>query len=143
MSPLLVTYLRPFNILSGTIIGKKDIKIINLKSWQALVKKTPWHSKVSQASPDGQKISWQSQKSQEYLSLENPENERVTEKIISDGKEMSKNMNDTEKEYGSVEQPLNIHWFGSNETTLVSEMTNITRKMLLLNQGIEKKQVQF
>ena len=48
-------------------------------------------------------------------------------------------MNDTGKEYGSVEQPLNIHWFGSNETTLVSEMTNITRKMLLLNQGIEKK----
>ena len=52
-------------------------------------------------------------------------------------------MNDTGKEYGSVEQPLNIHWFGSNETTLVSEMTNIMRKMLLLNQGIEKKQVQF
>ena len=47
------------------------------------------------------------------------ENESVTEKNISNGK-MSENMNDTEIDYASVEDPLNIHKSASNETTLFS-----------------------
>ena len=43
----------------------------------------------------------------------------VTEKITSDGKETSENMNDIEIGYASVEDPLNIHRSASNQTTLV------------------------
>ena len=47
------------------------------------------------------------------------ENGSAIEKIISEGKEMSENINDTESEIecASVEDPLNIHRISSNWTT--------------------------
>ena len=52
-------------------------------------------------------------------------NLRVTEKNVSDGKEMTENLNDrSETEFASVEDPLNMRT-ASNETTLVSEIPNI------------------
>ena len=53
------------------------------------------------------------------------QNKNVTEKIISDRKEVSENRNDTETEYASVEDPLNMCRTASNETTLVSEIPSI------------------
>ena len=58
------------------------------------------------------------------------ENESVTEKIISDVKEMSESINtesinDTATEYALVEDPLNIHRTASKERTFVSEIPNI------------------
>ena len=45
------------------------------------------------------------------------ENKNVTEKIISNRKEMSENRNDTETEYASIKDLLNMHKTPSNETT--------------------------
>ena len=55
------------------------------------------------------------------------ETESVTEKNISDGKEMTENMNynKSETEFASVEDPLNMYKTASKETTLVSEIPNI------------------
>ena len=57
------------------------------------------------------------------------ENETVTEKIYFRWKEMSENTNDTEVEFASVEELLNIHRSESNKTTLVSEIPNIINKV--------------
>ena len=47
--------------------------------------------------------------------------ECLTEKIVSDKKEMTENIYDrSEIEFASVEDPLNVHTTASNETTLVS-----------------------
>ena len=54
-------------------------------------------------------------------------NENVTEKVISDGTEMSESINDTDKEF-SVKDPLNMLRTASNETTLVSKNPNITNE---------------
>ena len=48
--------------------------------------------------------------------------EKGTAEIICNAKE---NVNETETEYASVEDPLNIHRTASNETTLVSDIPNI------------------
>ena len=55
------------------------------------------------------------------------ETERIIEKNISDGKEMNKNINYniSETEFASVEDLLNMYRTTSNETTLVSEISNI------------------
>ena len=55
------------------------------------------------------------------------ENQEETEGVISNGKEMNTNNNEnkSEAEYASVEDPLNIHRTSTNETTLISETTNI------------------
>ena len=55
------------------------------------------------------------------------ENQEETEGVISNGKEMNTNNNEnkSEAEYASVEDPLNIHRTSPNETTLISETTNI------------------
>ena len=55
------------------------------------------------------------------------ETERIIEKNISDGKEMNKNINYniSETEFASVEDLLNMYRTTSNETTLVSESSNI------------------
>ena len=67
------------------------------------------------------------------------ENLCVTEKYISEGKEISENMNDIEIEYALVEDPLNIRRSASNESTLVLEYRNIFNKeKVLLHQGKEK-----
>ena len=58
------------------------------------------------------------------------QNKNVTEKNISDRKEGSENRNDTETEYASIEDPLNIYRTASNETSLVSEIPSIIRKMV-------------
>ena len=52
------------------------------------------------------------------------ENEGVNEKTINDGNKMSENINNTESEadYASVEDPLNMHRTASDETTLVPEV---------------------
>ena len=52
-------------------------------------------------------------------------NRSVTQKIILGGKEMSESTNDTETEYASVEDSLNMHRIALNETTLVSEIPSI------------------
>ena len=54
-------------------------------------------------------------------------NENVTEKVISDGTEMSESINDTDKEF-SVKDPLNMLRTASNEATLVSKTPNITNE---------------
>ena len=54
------------------------------------------------------------------------QNKNVTEKNISDRKEGSENRNDT----ASSEDPLNIYRTVSNETSLVSEIPSIMRKMV-------------
>ena len=38
---------------------------------------------------------------------------------------MSEKINDTEREYASVEDSLNMHRIPSNEATLISEIPNI------------------
>ena len=49
----------------------------------------------------------------------------VTEKKISDGEEMTENINDrSETEFTLVEDPLNMHRTALNVTTLVSEIPN-------------------
>ena len=55
------------------------------------------------------------------------ETESVTEKNISDGKEMTENVNynRSETEFASVEDPLNMCKTASKETILVSEIPNI------------------
>ena len=55
------------------------------------------------------------------------ETESVTEKNISDGKEMTENVNydRSETEFASFEDPLNMYRIASNETTLVSEIPNM------------------
>ena len=52
------------------------------------------------------------------------ENEGVNEKTTNDGNKMSENINNTESEadYASVEDPLNMHRTASDETTLVPEV---------------------
>ena len=65
--------------------------------------------------------------------------ESVIEKIVSVGKEMNENMNDTEIEYSLVKYSLNIHRSASNEATLVSEIPNIiNEKNVILAPGQEK-----
>ena len=68
------------------------------------------------------------------------QSESVTEKIISDGKEMTGNWNNrSETEFNSVEDPLNMHRTVLNQTILVSEIPNIiNQKMVLLHQGKQK-----
>ena len=57
----------------------------------------------------------------------------VTEKNVSDGKEMTKNINDrSETEFGSVEDPLNMHRTASNEKSLVSEIPYIINKEIFI-----------
>ena len=53
------------------------------------------------------------------------ENESVTKKIVSNGKEMSESLNDTYTVYASVEHLQNKHKSASDETTLVSEIQDI------------------
>ena len=55
------------------------------------------------------------------------ENQKETESVISNGKEMNTNNNEnkSEAEYASVEDPLNMHRTSTNKTTLISEITNI------------------
>ena len=55
------------------------------------------------------------------------ETESVTEKNISNGKEMAENVNynRSETEFSSVGDPLNMYRTASDETTLVSEIPNI------------------
>ena len=55
------------------------------------------------------------------------EHESVTEKITLDGKEMSENKNDTEREteYASVGDPLRMH--NSKKTTLISGILNMIK----------------
>ena len=50
------------------------------------------------------------------------ETEKGTAEIICNAKE---NVNESETEYASVEDPLNIHRTASNQTTLVSDISNI------------------
>ena len=61
------------------------------------------------------------------------QNKNVTEKNISDGKEVSENKNDTETDYASVEDPLNMYYSASNEATLVSEIRNIINEEKFYN----------
>ena len=55
------------------------------------------------------------------------ETESDTENI-SDGEEMTKNINNTRSEtkFALVEDPLNIYRIASDQTTLVSEIPNIS-----------------
>ena len=51
----------------------------------------------------------------------------VTEKNVSDGKEVAENINGrSETEFALFEDPLNMHITASNGTTPVSEIRNIT-----------------
>ena len=67
--------------------------------------------------------------------------ECVTETNVSDGKEMTENINDrSETEFASVEDSLNIHRATSNETTLVSEIPNkISDGNIIIAPGQGKK----
>ena len=58
------------------------------------------------------------------------ENGSAIEKIISEGKEMSENINDTknETECASVKDPLNIHRISSNGQLFFSQIPNITNE---------------
>ena len=59
-------------------------------------------------------------------------------------KKMSENMNDTEIEYVSVEDPLKVHRSAVNGTTLVSEIPNIIhKKNVIFVTGQDKKQFQL
>ena len=54
------------------------------------------------------------------------DNLSVTERNVSDEKEMTENTNDrSETEFTSVEDPLNMHRTASNKTTLVFQIPNI------------------
>ena len=54
------------------------------------------------------------------------QSEFATEKNVSDGKEMTENINDrSEIEFASVEDPLNMHRNATYETTLVFEIPSI------------------
>ena len=64
----------------------------------------------------------------------------TTEKLISDGKEMNENMNDTEREYASVEDSLNIH---RSALTLVSEIPNIIMSQMLSHFTRARKNTSF
>ena len=67
----------------------------------------------------------------------------VTEKIVSNGTEMSESTNDTETEYSSVEVLLSMHIIAFNKTTPYSEIPKITmRQVLLLHQDNGKNQFQ-
>ena len=69
--------------------------------------------------------------------------EWVTEKNVSDRKQITENINDrTETEFASVEDPLNMHRTASNETTLVSEILNIiSDENVIIAPGQGKKPV--
>ena len=71
------------------------------------------------------------------------QSECVTEKNVSDRKEITENINDrSETEFSSVEDPLNMHRAASNETTLVSEIPNIINdKNVIIAPGQGKKLV--
>ena len=58
------------------------------------------------------------------------ENGSVIEKIISEGKEMNENINDTENETecASVKDPLSIHRISSNGQLFFSQIPNITNE---------------
>ena len=72
------------------------------------------------------------------------QNKNVTQKIIPDRKELSETRNDTEKEYASVKDPLNLQRTSSNETTLVSETPSIINEQnVIIAPGQGKKQFQF
>ena len=60
-----------------------------------------------------------------YIVEAQGEKEDVTEKVISDGKKMSENINDTETEYATIEDPLSLHRTSSNATSVISEIPNI------------------
>ena len=59
------------------------------------------------------------------------ENQKETESVISNGKEMNTNNNEnkSEAEYASVEDPLNMHRTSTNKTTLIFEITNIINEL--------------
>ena len=67
----------------------------------------------------------------------------VTEKNVSDGEEMTENINyRSETEFTSIEDPLNMHRTALNETTLVSEIPNmINNENVIIVPGQGKKQV--
>ena len=60
---------------------------------------------------------------------------------MSDGKEMTKNINDrSETEFASVEDPLNLYRNASNEANLVSEIPNIINdENVIIGPGQGKK----
>ena len=68
------------------------------------------------------------------------ETESDTENI-SDGEEMTKNINNTRSEtkFALVEDPLNIYRIASDQTTLVSEIPNISdEENIIIVPGQEK-----
>ena len=68
------------------------------------------------------------------------ENRSVTEKIISDGTEMSDSINNTETENDLFEDFLSMHRTASNETALISEIPNIiNEENVFVAPGEEKK----
>ena len=73
------------------------------------------------------------------------ESEFVTEKNVSDGKEMSKNINDrSQTEFASVQDPLNMQRTTLNKTTLVSEIPNIiNEKCFYCTRAKKNSRVQF
>ena len=58
----------------------------------------------------------------------------LLKKIISQRNEISENINDikSETEHGSIGDPLNMHRSASNETTLASEILNITNEEIVI-----------
>ena len=57
---------------------------------------------------------------------------RITEKIVLDGTEMIERINKTGAEYAAACCLLSMDKTASNETTLISEITKIMRKILSL-----------
>ena len=67
------------------------------------------------------------------------ETEKGTAESICNAKE---NVTESETEYASVEDPLNIHRTASNETTLVSNIPNIvSNENIIIAPGQEKTPV--
>ena len=70
------------------------------------------------------------------------ETEGVTAINISDGKEITENVNYKKKKFPSVEDPLNMYSATSNEITLVSEIPNIiNEENVVIAPGQEKNPV--
>ena len=76
------------------------------------------------------------------------QNSNVTEETISDKKEMSESIytesiNDTETEYASVEDLLNMHMTASKVTTLISMIPNIINGQKYYNCTRARKKINF
>ena len=55
---------------------------------------------------------------------------------IEKKKKMSENINDTETEYATIEDPLSLHRTSSNVTCVISEIRNIIiEENVILHQG--------